>query len=83
MKNSLLADGCVIEGTVENSVLFRGVHVGKGTVIKNSILMQDTYTGDHVRLGCVITDKDVVIKNDRELCGHETLPFYISKGQTV
>ena len=83
VKNSLIADGCVIEGTVENSVLFRGVHVGKGTVIKNSILMQDTFTGENVRLGCVITDKDVVIKNDRELCGHETLPFYIGKGMKV
>ena len=83
VKNSLIADGCVIEGTVENSILFRGVHVGKGTVIKNSILMQDTYTGDNVKLACVITDKDVVIKDDRELCGHETLPFYIGKGQTV
>ena len=83
VKNSLVADGCVIEGTVENSVLFRGVHVGKGTVIKNSILMQDTYTGDNVKLNCVITDKDVVIKDERELCGHETLPFYISKGMTV
>ena len=83
VKNSLIADGCVIEGTVENSILFRGVRVGKGTVIKNSILMQDTYTGENVKLGCVITDKDVVIKDDRELCGHETLPFYISKGLTV
>ncbi len=83
VSNSLIADGCVIEGTVENSILFRGVHVGKGTVIKNSILMQDTYTGENVRLGCVITDKDVVIKNDRELCGHESLPFYIGKGMTV
>ena len=83
VKNSLIADGCVIEGTVENSILFRGVHVGKGTVIKNSILMQDTFTGENVRLGCVITDKDVVIKNDRELCGHESLPFYIGKGMTV
>jgi glucose-1-phosphate adenylyltransferase len=83
VKNSLIADGCVIEGTVENSVLFRGVHVGKGTVIKNSILMQDTFTGENVRLGCVITDKDVVIKNGRELCGHETLPFYIGKGMKV
>ena len=64
-------------------MLFRGVHVGKGTVIKNSILMQDTYTGENVRLGCVITDKDVVIKNDRELCGHETLTFYIGKGMKV
>ena len=83
VKNSLIADGCVIEGTVENSVLFRGVHVGKGTVIKNSILMQDAYTGENVRLGCVIADKDVVIKDGRELCGHETLPFYIGKGMTV
>ncbi|MBQ8357849.1 MAG: glucose-1-phosphate adenylyltransferase subunit GlgD [Clostridia bacterium] len=83
VKNSLIADGCVIEGKVENSILFRGVHVGKGTVVKNSILMQDTFTGENVRLGCVITDKDVVIKNDRELCGHETLPFYIGKGMTV
>ena len=83
VKNSLIADGCVIEGTVENSILFRGVHVGKGTVIRNSVLMQDTYTGENVKLGCVITDKDVVIKNDRELCGHESLPFYIGKGMTV
>ena len=83
VKNSLIADGCVIEGTVENSILFRGVHVGKGTVVKNSVLMQDTFTGENVRLGCVIADKDVVIKNNRELCGHETLPFYIGKGMTV
>ena len=83
VKNSLIADGCVIEGTVENSVLFRGVHVGKGTVIRNSVLMQDTYTGENVKLGCVITDKDVVIKDNRELCGHESLPFYIGKGMTV
>lgn len=83
VKNSLIADGCVIEGTVENSILFRDVRVGKGTVVKNSVLMQGTYTGDHVKLGCVITDKDVVIKDGRELCGHETLPFYIGKGMTV
>ena len=83
VSNSLIADGCVIEGTVENSILFRGVHVGKGTVVRNSILMQDTFTGENVRLGCVITDKDVVIRNDRELCGHETLPFYIGKGMMV
>ena len=83
VKNSVIADGCVIEGEVENSILFRGVRVGKGTVIKNSILMQDTYTGENVRLNCVITDKDVVIRDERELCGHETMPFYIGKGMTV
>ena len=83
VSNSMIADGCVIEGVVENSILFRGVHVGKGTVVRNSILMQDTYTGENVRLNCVVTDKDVVIRDDRELCGHETLPFYIGKGTTV
>ena len=81
--NSIIADGCVIEGVVENSILFRGVKVGKGTVIKNSILLQNTYTGDDVYLNCVVTDKNVTIKNGKMLSGHETLPFYIGKGTTV
>lgn len=67
VKNSLLADGCVIEGTVENCILFRNVHIGKGTVVKNCILLQDTYVGSNVQLNCVITDKNVVIKDDRML----------------
>ena len=81
--NSYVADGCVIEGTVENSILFRGVRVGKGTVIKNSILMQDTFTGNNVALNCVITDKNVVIRDGRMLSGHESMPFFISKGGMV
>ena len=80
---SLIADGCVIEGTVENSILFRGVHIGRGTVVRNSILLQDTYTGDNVILQGVITDKNVTIRNDRMLAGHETMPFYIEKGALV
>lgn len=79
VKNSLIADGCVIYGTVENSILFRGVKVGKNTVIKNSILMQDTLVGENVDLNCVITDKDVVIRDGRTLSGHETRPFFIDK----
>ena len=81
--NSYVADGCVIEGTVENSIIFRGVHVGKGTVVKNSILLQDTFTGTNVSLNCVITDKNVVIRNNRVLSGHESMPFFISKGAMV
>lgn len=79
VKNSLIADGCVIHGTVENSILFRGVKVGKNTVIRNSILMQDTLVGENVDLNCVITDKDVVIRDGRTLSGHETRPFFIDK----
>jgi len=80
---SLIADGCVIEGTVENSILFRGVHVGRGTVIRNCILLQDTYTGNNVTLQGVITDKNVTIRDGRTLAGHETMPFYIEKGALV
>lgn len=81
--NSYVADGCVIEGTVENSIIFRGVTVGKGTVVKNSILMQDTFTGNNVTLNCVITDKNVVVRDGRVLSGHESMPFFIPKGSMV
>lgn len=81
--NSLVADGCVIEGTVENSILFRGVKVGRGTVVRNSILLQDTYTGSDVTLNCVITDKNVIVKDGRHLSGHETMPFFLGKGMMV
>ncbi len=83
VKNSLLADGCVIEGEVENCILFRNVHIGKGTVVKNCVLLQDTYVGTNADLNCVITDKNAVIKDGRRLSGHETMPFFIGKGQTV
>ena len=83
VKNSYIADGCVIDGTVENSIIFRGVKVGKGAVIRNSIILQDTYIGSDVSLNCVITDKNVVINDGRVLSGHETMPFFIGKGIRV
>ncbi len=83
VENSFIADGCVIEGTVENSIIFRGVKIGRGTVVKNSILLQDTYTGSDVYLNCVITDKNVVIRDGRHLSGHETMPFFVGKGGRV
>ena len=81
--NSVVAEGCIIEGTVENSIIFRGVHVGKGAVVKNSILFQDTYVCPDVSLNCVITDKNVMIKDGRTLSGHSSMPFYIGKNITV
>lgn len=83
VSNSIVADGCVIEGEVENCVIFRGVKVGKGTVVRNSILLQDTYVGENVNLNCVITDKNAVIRDGRNLSGHESMPFYIGKGIMV
>ena len=83
VKNSMIADGCKIEGTVENSILFRGVQVGKGTVVRNSILFQNTYVGANSFVNCVTTDKNVVICDERMLSGHETQPFYIEKGKKI
>ncbi len=83
VKNSLIADGCVIEGNVENSILFRGVKIGRNTTVKNSILFQDTITGENVFLNCVITDKNTVIRDDRILSGHESMPFFIEKGKMI
>ncbi|MBE5742159.1 MAG: glucose-1-phosphate adenylyltransferase subunit GlgD [Clostridiales bacterium] len=83
VKNSLVADGCQIEGEVYNSIIFRGVKVGRGTVVKNSILMQNTITGENITLNCVIADKNVVIKDGRTLSGHETHPFFLSKGTVI
>ncbi len=83
VKNSLIADGCVIEGTVENSVLFRGVNVGKGVTVKNSILMQDTIIGDGSEIKNVITDKNVSVGNDRTLISSDDYPMFIGKGASV
>lgn len=83
VKNSLISDGCMIEGTVENCILFRGVKVGKGSVIRNSIVMQDTVIGTGVSLDCVITDKNVVIRDRRKLAGCAELPYFISKGRMI
>ena len=83
LTNSLAADGCIIEGTVENSIIFKGVKIGKGAVIRNSILMQDTVIGDNSKLNCVIADKDVNIKSGVELSGAPTFPVSLSKGTRI
>lgn len=80
VKNSLISDGCEIEGIVENSILFRGVKVAKGAVVRNSIVMQDNIIGQNTSLDCVITDKNVVVSDRKTLGGCATLPYYIPKG---
>lgn len=83
VKNTMAADGCIIEGKVENCILFRGVKIAKGAKVKNCILMQDTVIGEDVELEYVITDKDVTITKDVELEGAENFPIYVGKGKTI
>jgi len=82
-KNSIVADGCIIEGTVENSVLFRGVKIGKNAVVRNCILMQDTVVGEKCEMNYVITDKNVLIGNYRSIGGTESYPIFVGKGASV
>lgn len=83
VKNSLIADGCIIEGEVENSILFRGVIVNKGATIKNSIIMQGTQVGGEAKIDHVITDKNVIIGDSRMLSGSPQYPVFIGKKAVV
>lgn len=83
VSNSLIADGCIIEGEVENSVLFRGVKVGKGAKVKNGILMQGTVVGDNAELSYLITDKNVSICENHILTSSPQYPMYVGKGASV
>ncbi|MEF9894176.1 MAG: glucose-1-phosphate adenylyltransferase subunit GlgD [Clostridia bacterium] len=80
--NSLVADGCIIEGTVENSVLFRGVRVRRGAIVRNSILMQECDISENVELENVIFDKAVTIRSGK-LIGQSEYPIVIGKNMTL
>ena len=81
--NIMAADGCSIEGEVENSILFRGVKVGKGAKVKNCVLMQDTVIEPGADLEYIISDKDVTITANKKLKGTDSFPVYVAKYQVV
>ena len=83
VRNSLIADGCVIEGEVINSVLFRGVKVGKGAVVRNCILMQNTQIGEDAELHAVITDKNVRVGKNKLLTASTKNALFIKKNQKI
>lgn len=83
VKNSLVADGCYIEGEIENCVLFRGVKVETGAVLKNCIIMQDCVIGAGSSLSAVIADKDCSLSAGITLVGNEHLPILIPKGARI
>ena len=83
VENSYIADGCLIEGKVINSILFRGVKIGKNTVVENAILMQDTMVENDVNLNYIITDKNVTIRSRQTVSGCKNIPYYIGKNIMV
>ena len=83
INNSLIADGCQIKGTVENCIIFKGVKVEEGAVVKNSILMQDTVIGENSKVNYIIADKNVNIKSGVELSGAANYPVSLSKDTRI
>ena len=81
--NSLVADGCRIEGTVENSILFPGVVVEAGAVVRNCVLFKETVVRRDAQLSYIIADKDVEVLSNRTLMGHATYPIVLAKGSKV
>jgi glucose-1-phosphate adenylyltransferase len=83
VKNSLIADGCVINGYVENSIIFRGVKIEKGAKVINSIIMQNSEVMEDAILEHVILDKEVIIRKDIRLTGQQSYLVLINKGAIV
>lgn len=83
VQNVMAADGCIIEGDVEDSILFRGVKIAKGAKVRNCVLMQGTEIEAGANVEYLITDKNVTITSGKEMKGTDTFPVYISKFQTV
>ncbi|MBO5773896.1 MAG: glucose-1-phosphate adenylyltransferase subunit GlgD [Clostridia bacterium] len=83
VENSLIADGCVINGTVENSILFRDVTIEEGAVVKNSIIMEHGVVMKDGQIAYTITDKSVVIGSNRQISGSEDYPIAIVKNKKV
>ena len=83
VRNSLVADGCIVEGSVENCVLFRGVHIGRGACLKNCIVMQDSEIGEYAELENAILDKVVTVRRGERLIAPKQYPIVVGKAVTV
>ena len=81
--NSLVGDGCSIEGLVENSILFPGVKVEAGAVVRNCVVFKDSIIRKDSQLSYIIADKDVEVLPGRTLMGHATYPIVLAKGSKV
>lgn len=83
VKNSIIANGCIIEGEVENSIIFRGAKVAKGALIKNSIIMGNSVVQKDAYIRYVIMDKNATIKSSAALSGSKNNPLVVKKYTTI
>ena len=83
VENSLIADGCMLEGEVEDSILFREVSIGKDAEVENCIIMNDAVIGEGAELKYVILDKNVTVTPGAKLIGTKKNPIIVKRGETV
>jgi len=83
VSNSLIADGCQIDGTLENCVIFRRTQVQKSSIVFNSVLQSDTLVEPDAQLNYVVTDKNVIITYGKKLSGTPEKPLYIEANSVV
>lgn len=83
LENVVLADGCMVEGSVKNSVLFRQVTIAEGSSVENCVIMNDGIVGAGCELKNVILDKNVTVTPGTRLFGTRANPIVIKRGETV
>ena len=83
VEDCLVADGCLLDGEVENSILFRQVTVEKDAEVEDCIIMNDTVIGEGAKLKYAILDKNVTVSAGAKLYGTKKSPVYIKRGETV
>lgn len=83
ISNSIIADGCIIEGTVKNSILFRGVKIGKGAKAENCIVMQGSTIGENCAVSNITMDKNATISDGVVISGTAERNIFLPKGKTI
>ena len=83
VEDCLIADGCMIEGEVEDSILFRNVTICEDAEVEDCVIMNDTVVGEGSELKYVILDKDVTVRPGSKLFGTKKNPIIIKRGETV
>lgn len=83
VQNSLIANGCIIEGNVQNSIIFRGVKIGKDAVVKNSIVMQKGVIEKESIVVNSILDKYTCVEEGARIAGNSSMPYVVEKNQRI
>lgn len=83
IRNSVVSNGCQVEGTIENSILGRGCIIHKGAVIKNSVVLAGAEIGEGVHVENQVVDKLAKILHVKEVVSDPALPGYIKRGDII